>query len=258
MGRVFVPGTALLEMVMRAGDEVGCGRVEELTLAAPLVLPERGAVRVQVAVDAPDAAGRRGVGVYSCPDGVGQAVWSQHAVGVLASGAADQVGGFGDGGVWPPQGAVPVDAEGCYELFADAGFGYGPVFQGLRAVWRRGEELFAEVALSDEVAESADTATGFGLHPALLDASLHASLLSSLEGQSADGGPALPFAWEGVSLFASGATVLRVRLAPAGEHAVSVTAVDPTGAPVISIDALRTRRLTPDEVDASHTHLSDA
>ncbi|MFI1630671.1 type I polyketide synthase, partial [Streptomyces noursei] len=126
MGRVFVPGTALLEMVMRAGDEVGCGRVEELTLAAPLVLPERGGVRVQVAVDAPDAAGRRGVGVYSCPDGVGQAVWSQHAVGVLASGVADQVGGLGDGGVWPPLGAVSVDAEGCYELFADAGFGYGP------------------------------------------------------------------------------------------------------------------------------------
>ncbi|MEV4601456.1 hypothetical protein AB0K15_29155 [Amycolatopsis sp. NPDC049253] len=32
-GAVLVPGTALLELVVRAGDEVGCAVVEELTLA---------------------------------------------------------------------------------------------------------------------------------------------------------------------------------------------------------------------------------
>jgi len=40
-------GYALVEMVVRAGDEVGCGRVEELLIVAPLVLPERAGVRVQ-------------------------------------------------------------------------------------------------------------------------------------------------------------------------------------------------------------------
>ncbi|MEV0041879.1 acyltransferase domain-containing protein, partial [Streptomyces sp. NPDC050804] len=54
MGRVLLPGTALLELAFRAGDEVGCDRVEELTLASPLVLPEQGAVQVQVRVGVAD------------------------------------------------------------------------------------------------------------------------------------------------------------------------------------------------------------
>ena len=45
------------------------------------------------------------------------------------------------------------------------------MFQGVRAVWRRGEEFFAEVALPEETA-----ASGFGLHPALLDAALQPAL----------------------------------------------------------------------------------
>ena len=36
------PGTAFVELALRAGDEVGCDRVEELTLHAPLVLPGHG------------------------------------------------------------------------------------------------------------------------------------------------------------------------------------------------------------------------
>ncbi|MFF5604609.1 type I polyketide synthase, partial [Streptomyces noursei] len=253
LGRVVVAGTALLEMVLCAGEGVGCDRVAELTLAAPLVLPEVGGVRVQVAVGDPDEAGRRSVGVYSCPDGVGEGVWSLHASGVLAPGASRGDVGF-DGGVWPPRDVVGVDVEGCYEEFAGAGFGYGPVFRGLRAVWRRGEELFAEVALPDD---ADDGAARFGVHPALLDASLHAVLLAALQsdGEGDDAargaGPALPFSWEGVSLFAAGASVLRVRLAPVGEGAVSVTAVDPAGAPVIAVDALHTRTLTNDELKAA-------
>ena len=56
-GEVLVPGTALVEMAVRAGDEAGCGRVEELSLEALLVMPARGGVRVQVMAA---AAGRGG------------------------------------------------------------------------------------------------------------------------------------------------------------------------------------------------------
>ena len=61
LGSVLMPGTALAEMALRAGDEVGCDLLEELTVAAPLMLPESGAVVVRVAVDAEldGAAGRR-------------------------------------------------------------------------------------------------------------------------------------------------------------------------------------------------------
>ena len=38
-GVVLFPGAGFVELVLRAGDEVGCSVVEELTLLAPLVLP---------------------------------------------------------------------------------------------------------------------------------------------------------------------------------------------------------------------------
>ena len=52
-GVVLVPGTGLVEMAVRAGDEAGCGVLEELVIEAPLVVPEQGGVRVQVAVGGP-------------------------------------------------------------------------------------------------------------------------------------------------------------------------------------------------------------
>ncbi|MGW2895274.1 SDR family NAD(P)-dependent oxidoreductase, partial [Streptomyces sp. NPDC001212] len=247
MGTVLLPGTALLEMAVRAGDEVGCDRVEELTLAAPLVLPERGALQVQVAVAVPDDSGRRVVGVYSRPEGADESSWAQHAAGVLAPGATAPDQGF-DTEVWPPRDAEPLDTEDCYQAFAEAGFAYGPLFQGLRAVWRRGDELFAEVALPEE---DSGEAAEFGLHPALLDSALHATMLGAAGAEEGDGGGALPFSWEGVALHASGASALRVRLAPAGDNALSVNAVDPAGAPVVTVDRLLTRTVTGDQLKSA-------
>ncbi|WP_281154749.1 type I polyketide synthase, partial [Streptomyces sp. HYC2] len=247
MGTVLLPGTALLEMAVRAGDEVGCDRVEELTLAAPLVLPERGALQVQVAVAVPDDSGRRVVGVYSRPEGADESSWAQHAAGVLAPGATAPDQGF-DTEVWPPRDAEPLDTEDCYQAFAEAGFAYGPLFQGLRAVWRRGDELFAEVALPEE---GSGEAAEFGLHPALLDSALHATMLGAAGAEEGDGGGALPFSWEGVALHASGASALRVRLAPAGDNALSVNAVDPAGAPVVTVDRLLTRTVTGDQLKSA-------
>ncbi|MGV9271635.1 type I polyketide synthase, partial [Kitasatospora sp. NPDC003701] len=54
LGSVLLPGTGFVELALRAADQVGCGVLEELTLEAPLVLPERGAVQLQVVVGAPD------------------------------------------------------------------------------------------------------------------------------------------------------------------------------------------------------------
>ncbi len=229
-GSVLLPGTAFLELAVRAGDQVGCDVVEELTLEAPLVVPERGGVRVQVRVGAPDESGRRPVTVHAREDDGD--VWVRHASGALTGGAETPMV---DAGVWPPAGAEAVDLDGLYDRMADGGFGYGPVFQGLRAAWRKGEEVFAEVALPDGV-----DAGGFGLHPALLDASLHAI---GLMGGGDDPGR-LPFSWSGARLHASGATAVRVRLAPAGTDGVALTVTDGAGAPVVSIDSLVLRPVT--------------
>ncbi|CAM5667132.1 hypothetical protein SCANM63S_07082 [Streptomyces canarius] len=184
-GAILLPGTAFLELAGRAGDQVGCERIEELLLESPLVLPESGSVVIQLAVGAPDPDGRRTVTLHAAPDGTDE--WTRHASGILS---AAPVALAADLTVWPPRGATPLDTADMYDRYAAAGFGYGPAFQGLRAAWRRDDELFAEVALPDD---QHDQARHFGLHPALLDAALHVTGL-------ADAAEArLPFSWTGMS-----------------------------------------------------------
>ncbi|RKN11895.1 SDR family NAD(P)-dependent oxidoreductase [Streptomyces radicis] len=239
----LVPGAALLDMAVRAGDEAGCPAVEELTLQSPLVLPERGAVRVQVTVDEADDAGRRPFALHARPDegddgdaeGDDGAPWTRHASGVLAPRGQGAAGPDATLTAWPPQGAEPIDLTGAYERLAAEGLCYGPLFQGMRAVWRRGDEVFAEVALP----EGGDPA-GFGLHPALLDAALHPVALAGLV--ATDGRPVLPFSFEGAELFASGAAAARVRLAPAGSGTVAVTLADAEGRPLAAIASLTLRQ----------------
>ncbi|MBI0301265.1 polyketide synthase dehydratase domain-containing protein, partial [Streptomyces sp. PRKS01-29] len=129
--------------------------------------------------------------------------------------------------------------------------------QGVRAAWRRGDEVFAEVVLGEEQRAEAGR---FGLHPALLDAALHTAALGGddSEEDSSRPGPGLPFVWSGVSLYATGADALRVRLAPAGPDAVSLLVADTTGAPVASVASLVTRTVTPEQLRAARNVTRDA
>ncbi|MBW5485875.1 type I polyketide synthase, partial [Streptomyces bambusae] len=243
-GTVFVPGPAFVELAVRAGDQVGHARLDELTIEAPLVLPERGAVQLQVAVGPADDDGRRSLAFHSRRHD--DEPWTRHAAGVLAEGPAlgtPAAGTPAEPAEWPPAGAEPVPVDGLYEHLAGLGFGYGPAFQGLRAVWRRGEEVFAEVRLPQGT-----EAARFGLHPALLDAALHAVGLGDFV---AGGGASLPFSWRGVTLHAAGAAELRVRITPAGADTVALDAADATGAPVATVTALALR---PAAAAAQHTH----
>ncbi|MFI7319561.1 beta-ketoacyl synthase N-terminal-like domain-containing protein [Streptomyces venezuelae] len=252
-GTAVVPASVLAEWALRAADEVGCAGVEDLTLQAPLVLPAAGGVQVQIVVGAADGdAGRRDVHVYARLDDEhalvgGGGAWTCHASGQLVAEPVSVGVGVGDGGgelggAWPPVGAEAVDLGDFYERAAATGVGYGPVFTGLRGLWRRGAELYAEAVLPQEAPDTA----GFGLHPALLDAALHPAVL---------GGPAagtgqvwLPFSLSGVSLWATGATSVRVRLTPSGDDDGSlsegagrtwrVAVSDPTGAKVLTCEGL--------------------
>ncbi|MBW5486236.1 type I polyketide synthase, partial [Streptomyces bambusae] len=238
-GSVLLPGTAFVELGVRAGDEVGCGRLEELTLEAPLVLPDPahggpGGVPVQLSVGPADDDGRRTVTVHSRRE---DGTWTRHAEGLLAPGAPAPAD-TGIDGAWPPAGAEPLDLSGFYDDREAAGFHYGPAFRGLRAAWRLGDEVFAEVAL--EAGDVAD-AGRFGLHPALLDAALQAVGVGAL--LPATGEARLPFSWRDVALHASGADTLRVRLSPAGPEAVALTATDDNGLPVMTVGSLSLRPL---------------
>ncbi|MEU3743561.1 type I polyketide synthase, partial [Streptomyces sp. NPDC032198] len=242
-GTVLLAGTAFVELAVRAGDEAGCARLEELTLEAPLALPDE-PVALQVRVGAPDAENRRPVGVFSQRADDAPDTWVRHAEGLVAPrGDTEPFRAT----AWPPAGAQAIELDGFYEQLADAGYGYGPAFQGLTAVWRDGHDVYAEVALPEETAEQAG---GFGLHPALLDAALHAvSAADGLDGDLIR----LPFAWHGVTVVALGATELRVRLSLADPDAVSLEVADSAGRPVASVEALVSRPVSAEQLKRSVT-----
>ncbi|HEX6687297.1 MAG TPA: polyketide synthase dehydratase domain-containing protein, partial [Solirubrobacterales bacterium] len=239
----LLPGTAFLELALRAAEEVEAQGIEELTLQAPLVLPEAGAVAIQVSVSAADEDGRREIAIYSRTEGSPEeeladaAEWTCHAIGTVSS-EPDPAPEALDS--WPPEGAEPLEADYLYDVLAEHGLQYGPAFQGLTAAWREGEQIYAEVSLPEEQAQEAER---YAIHPALLDAALHGIALGGAEA----GELKLPFSWSGVSLQAKGARELRVRIAPGGDG-VSLTLADGAGAPLASVATLAMRSLDPSQL----------
>ncbi|MFI9155915.1 SDR family NAD(P)-dependent oxidoreductase [Streptomyces sp. NPDC053367] len=237
LGVVIVPGAALVELVLAAARHLGCELLDELVLEAPLTLDEGSARHLRVTVGTPDDDGRREVAVHTLaetgtgPEGERQVV--RHARGRLApeAGPATPFPAH-----WPPVAAVESSADALYERLADIGLDYGPLFQGVQAVWRSGDEVYAEVALPEDTAVD-----GFTVHPALFDSALHASMLDKETGSAPD----LPFSWTGVRHGRPAASRARVRIATAGEHAVRVDVADENGDLIVAVDSLAVRPLDP-------------
>ncbi|MEU0537599.1 SDR family NAD(P)-dependent oxidoreductase [Amycolatopsis tolypomycina] len=233
-GTVILPGAAFAELAFAAAERAGCGLVEDLTLEAPLTVPGEGAVALQAVVATPDADGRRALTVYSRTGD--DLPWTRHASGILAP-AGDLPAPDGDFAQWPPADAEPLDIGGFYAATADGGYALGPAFQGLKAVWQRGTDVFAEAELPEDTA--ADAAL-YGVHPALLDAAQQAGVFAT--GGWDAGETWLSFGWTGLALHAAHARTVRVRLRRDPDGGLAMTAADATGAPVFTIDAVVMRR----------------
>ncbi|MBB5896422.1 type I polyketide synthase [Kutzneria kofuensis] len=216
-GTVLAPGALLAELAVQAGRWAGRPVLAELVIEARLILD--GPVAVRVAVD-----GAGALTIHGRADGGG---WTRHATGQLSTDAPDPV----PMPEWPPAGADPLDVADLYPHLADVGYEYGPAFQNLRAAWRRGEEMFAEITVDAE-------GNGFAVHPALLDAALHAAIIGAQPGQVR-----LPFAWTGLAVHRDGARELRVRLTLTGD-AMKLVATDFAGAPVLTLDSLVSKPMT--------------
>jgi acyl transferase domain-containing protein/acyl carrier protein len=232
-GTVLLPGAAFVELARRAAQQTELDVVEELTLHAPLVLTEQGAVHLQVEVGEPEENGRP-VRIHSRREGSDEP-WTQHASGILATGEPP----VPETGEWPPTGATPVAVDELYDRIAGLGVDYGPAFQGVTAAWQQGDELFAEVTLPEEVRAGAEK---YGIHPALLDAALHALFVP----ERPEGQVVLPFSWSGVHVHDTTATSVRVRITKTGTDAYTLSLVDPTGAPVASVETLVARPVSAD------------
>ncbi len=255
MGRVVLPGAAFVELALHVGSQMGCELVQELVIEAPLVMEEQDGVQIQLVVGEPDELECRSLSVYSrvhsdeLEASTSGAGWVHHATGVLAPGGQESVESQATpvAETWPPAGSVEIQIDDLYDRLSECGFGYGPLFQGLRTVWRRGEDLFAEVALPTEHNVEAGS---FGIHPALLDAALQLVSVNALpeDGEQVQDDLLLPFAWNDVSLHAVGCSSLRVHMSPAGERSISLTLSDGEGMTVARVGSLALRQFSGERI----------
>ncbi|WP_344836619.1 type I polyketide synthase, partial [Actinocorallia longicatena] len=224
-GSAVLPAAVLLELALQAAHRSGAEAVAELLPETPLTVAPDEDVHLQVAVGAPGHSGDRPITIHARP--ATGASWIRLAVGALAARAPR-----GEPPVALPGDAVPVDLGGFYDRSAR----YGPAFHALRRAWRHGEDRYADL----ELPAAPD---GFGLHPALLDALLHALFLDD------PARPLTPSSWRGARLAATGARALRVRLSPVPgpvPAAYTVSAADPEGGPVLHVDRVVVRPLPED------------
>ncbi|MFJ1751293.1 SDR family NAD(P)-dependent oxidoreductase [Streptomyces sp. NPDC088116] len=259
MGTALLPGAAFAELALWAGRHAGTGRIEELTLAAPLSVPESTGVRLRLTVGAPGQDSARRFTVHARTEGAEG--WTLHAEGLLTP---DEAGGEEENGdangsvpdaspVAVPHGAERLDTGDFYDRFAERGYSYGPAFRGLVSAGRHGDDILAEVALPTLV--QADAAR-FGLHPALLDAALQAMSLGGFFPE--DGRVRMPFALRGVRLYRTGADRLRVRVSPVAEDAVRVRCTDADGRLVAGIDSILMRPVDPAQLPAGRPASADS
>ncbi|WP_442800066.1 SDR family NAD(P)-dependent oxidoreductase [Nocardia sp. NBC_01730] len=253
-GVALLPGAALVELALHVGSMVKCPHLAELVIEAPLPVPAAGAVELRVMAGGPDETGARPVSVYSrargdeesdrseIGDGSLSEEWVRHAVGSVTA-QADEPLVDPSMASWPPAGVTAMPIDDVYADLAKLGYEYGPVFRGLTALWRRNGEVFAEVALPEQARSQV---AEFGMHPALLDAALHAILLGELVAAPQAGQVAVPFSWEHVALHATGATSLRVRAVVSGSERIAVTVADEAGVAVAEVEALTMRPLSTD------------
>jgi acyl transferase domain-containing protein len=256
-GTVLLPGTGFVELALAAAG-IGEAAIEELTLHAPLLLEEEGEAELQVSVAGVGEDGLRALEVHSRRregDADDRGGWTLHAAGTLSPSQQGLDAGIEAFAAtpWPPPDAEEVDMTAAYERLADAGYGYGRAFQGLRRAFRRGADVFAEVELG---ADEAEGAAGAAIHPALLDAAVHALILDSLD-QIEPGKVRVPFSFGDVRLYADGATALRVRMSLDEDGATRLLALDQDGSPVLSIAELRTRPVDRRSLEASRERTND-
>lgn len=233
-GRVVVPGAALLDLARAAGAACGAPEVAELVLQAPLSVPEDAPVRLRVVVGPPGAEGRRALTIAA-----GAEVLVVHATGTLAPTSPAPAAEAAP--VRPP---AVLDPTSTYARLAELGLGYGPAFCGLRAWWKEADgAIAAEVGLDEAV----DT-RGWGLHPALLDASFHAIAAAGMDASRPEA--LLPFALGGWTIHAAARRALRVRVrlgeAGPGQASATLTAWDDDGTLVARLGAFQARRADPE------------
>ncbi|WP_394846825.1 SDR family NAD(P)-dependent oxidoreductase [Pendulispora brunnea] len=242
LGRTLLPGVALFGLAQAAASASHPTRVpvlREALVHTPLLVPERGEVRVQVSV-APDDIGFR-VRIHSAPvaQRADDVVWTLHAEAFFEP---CEAAASPPPALWevPPKHAEPESLDGYYAALREHGLDYGPTFQTLRASFRDGAVRWVRSELPEALQSEA---TAYAMHPALLDGVLHALGLWQAEAQQ---GMFLPFSLEGMTVWREGATAVWARVERHREseeiHRVEVVLYDDHGVPLGELRGLRLKR----------------
>ncbi|AVV44106.1 AMP-binding protein [Streptomyces sp. ID05-04B] len=245
-GMAVFAGAALMDLVLHAAGRVGCGRALDLAADEPLVLPHDGGVQLRVTVGAPQADGIRRVTVHGRrePLGASRLPWTRYATATVAPAAPGRSGVSLS--VWPPPGA--------HRIAEDRRAGRPDVARTPRAVWRRGDEVFVEVALPDWVTGQDRHA----LHPVLPDAALAGAIRLARKTARNGAEPAVAVRWRDVSLYSTGASSLRVRLRQTADGSWALEAADGAGDPVLTARSVTCAPLRGDAVRAASAAQQDA
>ncbi len=174
----IVSAAVYVEMVLAAAAQQDQGPLEltALTFDNPLVLPDSGARRVQIAMSgAVDGAGAT-LGLFSQDDD--ERDWLSHARGrvtrPVATRAVDELATLRE------QLTEAVDTSAFYEGLVARGLDFGPAFQSVQQLWVAPQRALARVELPACAAAGHER---FGLHPVLLDGALQV-LLATLSDQN--------------------------------------------------------------------------
>ena len=180
-GETVVPTTVVLELcraalaVARPDQNTD---VTDVSLLAPLVLPASGLIDVQVEVATglgPEQPPQ--VSVHSRSQAATQTGWTLHAT----AGAGESAGlAVGPPPERPDDAGADWGAIG-YARLADAGLVCGPAFRSVESVVDIGDgTVVARLSLPEQ---ARNTAEAYPVHPALLDAALHAVAASDPSGR---------------------------------------------------------------------------
>ena len=174
-GRVIVPATAYLEMVVAAATEAFGARpltMSGIRLNAPLALDGDTVARTQTVIagsldrDMTFAVQSRAIDAA----GVEAGGWTLHASGRLALDDEADTPTL-DLAAARARCAEEVAGDEFYRRLAARGNDWGPCFRGLAHVWRGPDEAVAEIRAPEALAADLER---YRFHPALADAAGHA------------------------------------------------------------------------------------
>jgi acyl transferase domain-containing protein len=164
---VVVPGSAVAEFIHAAAeDHLGAApAIRGLVFRAPLVLEAERARHIRVVINKNSSR----ASVYSRSAERPGRTWVLHAVARIAPCQSSARIGRIDVDALRKRCTDAVNVAALYEKLAMTGLRYGPAFRGLRALACCADEALGDIRLPHDA-----EVQGYRMHPALLDAALHA------------------------------------------------------------------------------------